>query len=249
MTQFAASLDGGGTIEGSYRNVRADNLYELDTRWKDISSTYLIEHLKYSNVLTGISSGHVSYSMDRDDPSTLKGEGAFDVRNGQFSADFLLAQFEEQFENDMAALPPSLRFRRLSADVGLAGDRVRTPRLELDSEGLSIKGAGHFVRDGDMDYNLSVSISPDTAEKIPVLKDGFNIQGLRLAQQNIDLAFHVTGPTFGPQGELAELPPVGVTLVSGALELTSEAFRVIDAPRRILVDLLRTGTGVVAATK
>ena len=99
----------------------------------------------------------------------------------------------------------------------------------------------------DMDYLLKLRIAPDTATKIPLLDDNFNLQGYRLAQQNLELGFRVSGPTFNPQGQLAKLPRASVTLVSGMFEVTSEALKLIDTPRRILVDLLRTGGGIVGA--
>jgi hypothetical protein len=55
----------------------------------------------------------------------------------------------------------------------------------------------------------------------------------------------VQGPLFNPQGELTEAPGLGVTLVSSALELTNDAMRVIDIPRKVLLDLLRIGGGIV----
>jgi len=94
-----------------------------------------------------------------------------------------------------------------------------------------------------------VSLSPETAEKIPILRDNFNVAGLRLAKQDVDLVFKVKGPLFNPQGELAELPPIGITLVSSALERTNDAMRVMDIPRRMFLDLLKIGGGIVAKPK
>ncbi len=247
--RFEADIEGGGHIKGQYQKHKADNVYELDTEWADIPAHYLINHLKYPDVLTGTSTGRVKYSVDRDDPGTLRGDGQFEVHDGQFSADFLLARFEKELESDPTALPPSLKFSTLSMGIAFRQDTVKTPRLHLVSEGISIKGNGQFVHDGDMDYELAVSISPAAAAKMSVLRDAFNVKGLQIAQQDIELTFHVTGPTFNPRGELADLPPVGVTLVSGALEVTSEALKVIDLPRRILVDLLKTGSGVVGVRR
>jgi hypothetical protein len=65
----------------------------------------------------------------------------------------------------------------------------------------------------------------------------------------IELPFHVTGPTGAPVGAVTDAPPMRVTLVTGALEVTREAFNVLDAPRKILVDLLKTAGGLVGARK
>jgi len=249
LSAFSAEIVGGGSLKGRYRSVGEQNVYALAAEWNEIPCHYLIKHLRYDDILEGTTTGRVDYSVDRDDPGTLRGDGRFTVRNGQFSADFLLAQFGQQLENDINALPPSLRFRKLEVEVGLEGDRVRTPRLFLDSEGIDVSGAGEYVRDGDLDYQVRLKISPETTQKIPLLREAFNVEGHRLAQQDVELAFRISGPTFDPRGELAEMPPLGVTLVSGALEVTSEALKVIDMPRRILVDLLKTGTGVVSATR
>jgi hypothetical protein len=249
LKRFSADIVGGGRLEGDYRRQQAENAYELHAEWKEMPAFYLIQHLNYPNVLEGVTSGRVSYSLDRDDPSTLTGSGSFEIRDGQFSADFLLSRFQSQLQNEVASLPPSLKFSKVVADVGFRGDTVEMPRLELAAEGIRLEGSGRFIRDGDMDYEVRVSLSPEAAQRIPALRDALNVEGHRLAQRNIDLVFRVAGPTSNPQGELAEPPPVGVTLVSGALEVTSEAMKMIDLPRRLLVDLLKTAGGIVASKK
>ncbi len=249
LTHFGADVAGGGVIEGSYHNEKPDNAYRLSARWNEIPVHYLIEHLGYPKIMTGTTTGNVSYALDRDDPNTLNGTGRFEVHNGEFSADYLLAQLEQHLDHDASALPPSLDFKLFRSDVELEQDTVKTPDVQLVSEGLRISGSGHFVRDGDMKYLVEVTISPELAERVPALRDSFNIQGLRLAQQDIQLSFKISGPTFRPRGEVAELPPIGITLVSGALEVTSEAVKVIDMPRRILLDLLRIGGGIVGTQR
>jgi hypothetical protein len=81
------------------------------------------------------------------------------------------------------------------------------------------------------------------------LRDSLNIQGYRLSQQDIHLPFQVTGPTISPVSELKDTPPARVTLMAGALEVTAEAINVLDAPRKILVDLLKTAGGLMGARK
>jgi hypothetical protein len=249
MRSFSAKIEGGGRVEGTYRNIKQDNAYEMTLKWTDIPATYLIEQLNYPKILTGTASGEASYSMDRDDPGTLKGQGRFEIRDGRFSADFLVSQIEGKLENKISALPPSLKFSLLTSDLSFEGDTFVTPNLRLESEGVKVAGKGSFVTHGDMDYDLKVSVTPKMAERIPALRDNFNIKGLRLTQQDIDLAFKVKGPTFNPQGELSELPPLGVTLVSSAFEVTSDAMRVIDIPRKILTDLIKIGGGIVGIQK
>jgi len=56
-------------------------------------------------------------------------------------------------------------------------------------------------------------------------------------------------PAFNPKGEVSGMPPLGITLVSSALEATSDAIRVIDIPRKILADLFRIGGGLVGVTR
>lgn len=249
LNKYTADIAGGGRIEGAYHRVSAENTYDVAIKWSDIPATYLIEQLNYPRILTGKSGGEFHYSMDKDDPNTLKGDGAFEIHNGQFSADFLISQIEGRLENRITSLPLSLRFENFSTNVALEKDHVKTSDIKLASPGINVAGEGSFVRGGDMDYNLRVALSPEMAEKIPALRDNLNIQGLRLAQQNLELAFKVTGPTFNPQGELSQAPPIGITLVSSALEATSDAVKVIDIPRKILLDLLRIGGGIVGASK
>ncbi|HEO70358.1 MAG TPA: hypothetical protein ENN80_03780, partial [Candidatus Hydrogenedentes bacterium] len=176
LTHFEASVEGGGRIEGSYHGVKADNAYDMQARWTGVPARYFVEHIGYPDVLRGESTGSVDYSLDRDDPGTLKGKGSFKVAEGRFSADFLLAQFQEHLENDVASLPPSLRFSRFEADVALERDRVETPRIELVSEGISMTGAGHFIRDGDMDYTLHLSVTPEAAQRIEALSEVLNVE-------------------------------------------------------------------------
>ena len=90
-------------------------------------------------------------------------------------------------------------------------------------------------------------MSPAMAESIPSMRDSLNLQGYKVSGQDIELAFNVVGPTFGPKGELAELPPASVTLVTGAGELLREGINVIDTPRRMLVGLMKTIGGAVGA--
>ena len=249
LKSFSAKTEGGGQVEGMYRNIKQDNAYEMTFKWADVPAAYLLEQLNYPNILTGAASGEVSYAMDRDDPGTLKGHGRFEVRNGQFSADFLISQIEGKLQNKISSLPPSLKFSDLSSDLSFEGDTFVTPNLRLMSEGVKVTGNGSFVMHGDMDYDLKVAVTPEMAERIPALRDNFNIKGLRLAQQDVDLSFKVKGPTFNPQGELSEFPAPGVTLVSSALEVTSDAMRVIDIPRKILTDLVKIGGGIVGMPK
>ena len=238
-----------GWVQGSFTSFREENRYATELKWEDVPSRYFLEHLQLPIVLSGPINGRVAYGMDRDDPSTMAGGGNFTIRDGQFSADFIINLLEHQMEGEMNTLPPSLKFDRLHADVEFERDVVKTPVVELDAEGLTVRGVGEYVSDGDMDYTLNVSISPDTAEQIPALRDSLNLQGYRLAQKTVDLPFHVTGPTGAPISELTDTPPARVTLVTGALEVTKEAINVLDTPRKILVDLLKTAGGVVSARK
>jgi len=250
LPSFEADIEGGGHVSGAYHGIKEENTYETTYTWTDVPASWLLDQLKFPAVLVGTASGEVSYSMDRDDPGTLKGQGNFDIRDGHFSADFLFAKLlEAGSEEGMSALPPSLEFSRFKAGVAFEGDLVKTSDVALVSQGISLTGDGHFITDGDMDYDIKVAISPDVAERIDILRDNFNVQGLRLAQQDIELAFKVHGPTFKPQGRLSEFPSVGVTLVSSALEVTSDAVKVIDIPRKILLDMLRIGGGIMGAAK
>ena len=155
----------------------------------------------------------------------------------------------EHLDGDSPSLPPSLRFERLEAGVQFKGDIVETPGFELISEGITVSGGGQFVTDGDMDYDIRVKIAPEAARKMPALQESLNIEGHRLAQQDIELGFKITGPTLKPRSELAQGQPMRVTLVTGALQLTSTALQVIDTPRKILVDLLKIGGGIVSPRK
>jgi len=235
---------GDGTVSGVYRIEEADNLGSLKAKWQDVPAHFLIDHLKLPAALTGLVSGEIDYAMDNDDPGTLKGYGRFEVRDGQFSWDYMLAQFKDRLATELASLP-SLKFSRLAMDVALDGDRMHTKNIELNADGITITGDGTYVTEGDMDYTLKVAIAPATAERIPILRDSFNIEGHRLTANNIELSFRVSGPAFNPRGQVAGLPSVGVTLVSGAAEMTSEALKVIDLPRQILLDLFKIGGAVV----
>jgi hypothetical protein len=244
---YRADVD-GGTLEGKYHSMKAENAYDTMASWTEVPAHYLLDHMGFPQVMSGKMNGEVAYSRDRDDPSTLKGVGFFELYDGQFSADFLLSQFQEQLEGGMTALPPSSKIERLRADINFEGDLVKTPKVELESEGIRIDAAGEFVVDGDMDYDLKIAISPETAELIPALKENFNIEGHRLTQQDLELAFKVSGPTLKPRSEIDELPPTHVTITSGVAGVASEAIKVIDTPRKMLVDLLKLG-GAIAAKK
>lgn len=247
LRRYSAEID-GGRIGGTYERNRPDNAYVTTIDWTGVPAHYFLEHLKLSQLLSGPTSGQITYSLDRDDPGTLNGTGHFEVENGKFSEEFLYSKLQGQ-ANAEGVTFPSLRFQRLKSDIAFKRDVVRTPNADLQSEGIHIQGGGQFVIGGDMDYDFKVAISPDTAMQIPMLQQSFNIEGHRLAQKDIELAFKVTGPTGGPRGQLAQAPPARVTLVSGALEMTSDAIKVIDIPRKILVDLLKLGGGLVGATK
>ncbi|MCP4644665.1 MAG: AsmA-like C-terminal region-containing protein [bacterium] len=248
LDKYDAAIDGGGRVAGRYHRERAENSYESHTEWDGIPVDYLIEHLNFPEILTGKTTGFATWSQDSDDPRTLDGKGSFEVADGQFSADYLAAQMEEM-EGEAATLPPSLKFRSLGSDVEFKKDLVKTPNLQLRSEGITVIGNGQFVTEGDMDYDIRVRVTPEMAMSIPALREGINVEGHRLAQQDIELAFKVSGPTLRPRSELAQVPPVSVTLVTGALEVTSTALEVIDTPRKLLLDLLRIGGGIVGPKK
>jgi hypothetical protein len=244
LQEFSAAV-GNGRIEGAYSVTKPENVSTLDIHWSQVPVHFFLDHLDWPRMMDGDISGDLTYSMDRDDPGTLTGKGTFEVFDGQFSADYLFALFEKQFTSNLAGLPPSLKFRQLKADLVLDGDIIKTPEVILQGESLRITADGQFVTHGDMDYNLRATLSPDTAKRIPLLRDYFNLEGHRFTQNDLELAFNISGPVFNPSGSVTELPPMGVTLVSGAAEMTGEAIKVIDLPRQILLDLFKIGGGIV----
>jgi hypothetical protein len=189
--------------------------------------------------------GAIDYEVDLDDPNTLKGRGDLHFYEGRFSADYLFDRLRGFLQDDTGALPPSLRFSQLDFALLLDGDTVTTNDIRLVLDGITITGNGHFVTQADMDYTLTAAISPETAVRMPVFRDYFNVEGHRVSQNNLELTFQVAGPTFSPSSEVVGLPSVGVTVVSGAAELGSEALKVIDTPRQILLDLFRIGGAIV----
>ena len=248
VRQFQARV-GEGRVEGSYALARAENAYTTTFAWENIPATPLLNHLKFPGVLEGTVDGNVTYAMDRDDPHTLAGDGRFTVSDGRFNADFLLAQFKGPLQESAGILPPSLQFNRLASNVSFQNDVVTTNGVELVAEGINVTGDGTYVTGGEMDYAIKLAIAPDTAERIPALRDNFTLQGYRLANRNLELDFRIKGPTLRPRSELASLPPPSITLVSGALETTSEVVQVFDLPRKILVDVFKIGAGIVGARK
>lgn len=247
LRAFSAEIDEKGRIEGMYRHDRRDNAYEASFRWESVPAHYLLSHLKWPDILSGVTDGSVAYSVDRDDPGTLAGAGRFAVNDGQFSADFIFSQLASRMEDDVGMLPPSLRFSELRADIEFHKDIVQTRNLAIVAPGLTLTGNGQHVTEGDMDYEISLAVSPDMADRIPVLRDNFSVQGHRIAGRDIELKFRIAGPTLKPRGELAEIPSPSIMLVSGALQATSDAMKVIDIPRKIFVDVLKIGAGIVGA--
>jgi hypothetical protein len=244
LQQYGADID-KGHLDGTYTSAKAENDYTTTAKWTNVPATYFLDHLGLPHVLDGNLTGNITYSLDRDDPANRKGAGQFSIDGGQFSADFVSKLFEGRKQEEVDVLPPSLKFSRLSTDLDFNRDTIRTPNLHLVSKGIDLNADGQFVPDGDMNYEIKVSIEPDTATRIPALVEYFNTQGHKLSQQKLDLTFHVTGPTFNPTGRVAKMPSTSVTLVSGALQVTNEAIKVIEIPRKILVDLLKIGGGIM----
>lgn len=246
LTRYQATVD-GGAVSGSYQRDRAANAYVSSNRFEGAPVSRLLQHLHLPPALSGALWGEVTFSKDSDDPGTLLGRGTFEVRDGAFSADYLLTELDTQLEGSITALPPSLRFEKLSADIVFDKDAIQTPNARLQSPGIDVTADGGFVIGGELDYDVRVSLAPDVAERIPALRDSLSISGHRIAQQNIELSFHLTGTTGSPKGTLAEAPPVSVTVVTGGLEVIGDAVRVIDLPRKVLFDLLKIGGGIIGA--
>ncbi len=244
LDRFSVQV-GEGTLEGSFSVTSPENLSILKAQWKNIPVIYLVRHLNLPEAIEGSCTGNVEYSLDLDDSNTLSGKGSFQVVNGKVKTDLFLTRFAP----DMSPtnFPATLPFYTFTSDVQMEKDLVKTPNVQFRSEGLQINGNGQFIIDGDMDYDLSITLSPQLASQIAVIRDSFNIRGHQIIQNPIQLGFRVHGPSFSPKGQVKELPPLGVTLVSGAAEITTEAFRVIDIPRKILVDLLKLGGGVIGS--
>lgn len=248
LSSFSAKV-GEGTLQGAYEIEKGDNISELTASWIDIPAHYLLEHMNFPPLLTGTATGDIHYSLDQDDPGTLTGSGSFIIRDGQFSSDYLASQFEETLQGDVTAIPPSPKFRSLRSDVALAGDLVTTRNFKLDSDVLSIQGTGKYILDGDMDYELTLAIPAETARRIPVMSEYLNIEGLRLTQGDIQLGFKITGPSFSPNAAITELPNVGVSLMSGAVEVGMEVTKVVDIPRQIFLDVLKTIGGIIGVNR
>lgn len=243
---FSAQVD-GGNIGGMYSLAKPENLQESDFHWERVPARFLLDHLKLPPVFTGTVTGGIKYIIDRDDRGTLRGNGYFDVADGQFSADFLFAQFARQLEGGAITLPPSLKFEHFTSEVELQGDVVRTNNMRLVSDAVTINGEGRFVVDGDIDYHLRIELPPATAQGIPALRTYFNLDGLRHSQNNLKLAFRVHGSRHNPTVALDGMPSVGDTILSGAVEVTADVMKVVDLPRQILLDLFKIGGGIVGA--
>ena len=241
LEHFAASV-GEGHVEGAYHRDKTDNTYTLTATWESVPAIYLIRHLEFPELLQGVMDGQIDYSVDQDDPSTLRGKGRFEIRDGRFSADFLATHFAEQLGGEIGSLPPSLRFSRFSADIELEGDLVRTSQVVLDGEGIHVSGEGTYILEGDMDYTLQVAIAPNTAAQMPMLREKLLVDGHKITQADFVFSIRVQGPTFRPSSQVVGLPNVGVTLISGAAEMTG---KVIDTPRQILIDVLKIFGGIV----
>ncbi len=244
LERFSAMI-GDGKIEGSYSVTDPENLSHLTAKWVKIPVIYLIKHLQFPEIMDGVSTGNIDYELDLDDPNTLKGSGEFRVLNGKVKTDLLLARFAP--DTPTSGFPSTLPFDEFFAMVNLEKDEVITPVVQFKSEGVRLEGKGKFIVDGDLDYDISMTLSPQIASQIAVIRDSFNVRGHQVIQSPIQLGFKLQGPSFKPRGEVKGLPPIGVTLVSGAAEITTEAISVIDIPRRILVDLLRLGGGIVGS--
>ncbi len=248
MERFAAQV-GEGTLSGDYRLRNEDNVGTLNAQWQKIPASYLLAHLEMPTVLSGPCTGEVAYTVDHDDPATLRGTGRFEVSDGQFSADYLVTQLQGALQGDASTLPPSLAFSRVGGDLAMEGDRITSQEIYLDSPGLRITGSGYYIADGDMNYDIQVFMTPETAARIPILQTYFNIEGHRLTQNELVLGFRISGPAFRPRSEVAGLPSIGITLVSGAFEMTSEALKIVDLPRQLLFDLFKIGGGIVGAQR
>jgi hypothetical protein len=250
LSSFEANVD-GGTVHGSYTHEKSSNIMRLAGQWSNIPAFYIIRHIDLPEVLEGRISGTVDYSMDSDDPTaTLDGKASFESKEGHFLPQALAATFGGEIAGSLAQLHPSaLTFSNCSGDVVLKGDHIVTDNMRVELPGMTLSGNGTWVTLGDIDYNINISVSPDTAEQIPLLRDSFNLEGLRLTQRNVDLGFHITGPASKPTSQLAGMPNMGVTLVSGAAEMTSQAVRVIDLPRQLLMSIFKTGGGILGASR
>ncbi len=249
LSHFEALVD-GGRIAGSYRHEDESNVMNLKAESNGVPSVYIARQIGLPELLEGRVTGTVDYTMDLDDPNTLDGTAKFDVRDGHFYSDELAERFGESFAGGMRSLHPSaLKFSSFSSDVALKGDHIRTDNVAILMDGMSIKGGGTWITDGDIDYTLTLSMTPETAAQIPLMQSSFNLEGYRIANRTIDLGFHITGPAFKPTSQIAGLPSMGVTLVSGAAEMTSDTVKIIDLPRQLFISVLKTGGGLLGASR
>lgn len=247
---FGADV-GEGNLEGTYKHEKEDNLMQLKATWNSIPARYIIRYLELPELLEGTISGEVDHVVDQDDPrTTMRSVGKFSIVKGHFLGDALRDTFRHAFSDSLAALhPAALQFDSISSDVRIEGDHIYTDNLIIKSAGMRIKGNGKWIMDGDLDYRIDVAITPDLAEQLPLLRDNFNIQGFRMTKRDIELGFHLKGPTFKPTGQLTGLPPISITLVSGAAEMTGEAMRLLDTPRQLFLSIFRIGGGILGATR
>ncbi len=250
LSSFEATVD-GGTVHGSYTHGKGTNFMRLAGEWNNIPAFYIIRHIDLPEVLEGRISGKVDYTMNSDNPTaTLNGKATFAANEGHFLPEALASTFGAELGGSLGQLHPSaLTFSNFSGDVVLKADHIITDNMKVELPGMTLSGNGTWVLKGDIDYNITLSVNPDTAEQIPLLRDSFNLEGLRLTKRNVDLGFHITGPSSKPISQLAGMPNMGVTLVSGAAEMTSQAVRVIDLPRQLLMSIFKTGGGILGASR
>ena len=250
LSSFEATVD-GGTVRGSYTHAKSSNVMRLAGEWHGIPASYIIHHIDLPEVFEGRISGTVDYTMDSDDPiATLDGKATFDAKEGHFIPNVLAQTFGPELGGALGDLRPAdLTFSNFSGNVVLKGDHIITDNVKVELPGITLSGSGTWITQGDIDYNINLSVTPDTAEQIPLLRDSFNLEGLRLTKRNVDLGFHVTGPAIKPTTQLAGMPNMGVTLVSGAAEMTSQTVRVMDLPRQLLMSIFKTGGGILGASR
>jgi len=229
-----------GTLTAHYDLDRKSRRYTSDVTWKEVSlKQFLAWAMNHESHTEGDFAGEVNLSGRLGEPETRQGRGYMEVVRGTVDPVFLAARLGG---TEPPTTPTPIQFDRLHTDIEIDGNTIRTPNITIDKPGVGLDGSGYVDMDGEAKYEISIVLSPEVQDEIPMIKKRQIIPVPRFARSDLPLRFEVRREAGAFTGSVEDRR-LQVKLLERTVEVGGEAVdagvKVLELPAQLLYEVLQ----------